>query len=60
MFEAVLARDSDIEDGGDRGYINRQLNVPPVLDILGDQREQYDAGGPEGLDHTAGESAILR
>ena len=50
----------DVENGGDGGYIDRELNVPPVLNILGDQCKQYNTGGPECLDDAAGESAVLR
>ena len=50
----------DVENGGNGGYVNGELNVPPVLNILGDQRQEYNAGGPERLDHAAGEGAVLR
>ena len=50
----------DVEDCGQRGNIDGELYVPPVLHRLGDGRQQNDAGGPEGLDDASGQGAVAR
>ena len=49
----------NIEDGGQRGDVDGQLNVPPVLDVLCDEGEQDDSHGPEGFHHTPGHRPVL-
>ena len=44
-----LRDDPDVEESGDGGDVDGQLNVAPVADKLGNNGQDDDAGGPETL-----------
>ncbi len=60
LYNARVVLLPDIEDGGQSGYVDRQLDVPPVLHDLGNGRQHDDTRRPERLDHAARQGAVLR